>query len=195
MKKFKIFDDDTLKGKFYALIDYLVITSALCFSAYHSFPLTIPKYLHIPGTNEYMVAGLFSVLMSYSLYKTYLLNAHKNIPKEKKHSIEISFFLGLLVSFILLLFRSESLINHLLFRNQLPLEQIMYHFDRLYFLNLRMLLFALIRCLFAFDYYQAFYYKKRKCYMGYICVYSFLFLVGGALFYMWIMSINFLFRK
>ena len=152
MKKFKIFDDDTTKGKLYALIDYLVITSALCFSAYHSFPLTIPKYLHIPGTNEYMVGGLFSVLMSYSLYKTYLLNAHKNIPKEKKHSIEISFFLDLLVSFILLLFRSESLINHLLFRNQLPLEQIMYHLDRLYFLNLLMLLFALIRCLFAFDY-------------------------------------------
>lgn len=156
-------------GKIYSRIDYLVMTVAVIVERYHASPIR-PAPMRMgsrgdPASRVGLVTVSVVVFLS-ACFKTYGSNQQVLIPEHKKRIAGINSFFQCLVGFFLLLFTSGRLTK--VMSRRIPLEIVTYHLERLFFLYFFMLIYTLLRCLFAFDYYQAFYYENRKCYMGHI---------------------------
>ncbi|OTN77380.1 hypothetical protein A5886_002480 [Enterococcus sp. 8G7_MSG3316] len=156
-------------GRLYSHIDYVVMAVAIIVERYHASPIwPLPMrgaYRGDPTLGGGLVTVSVVVFLS-ACFKTYGSNQQVLIPEHKKRIAGINSFFQCLAGFFLLLFTSGRLTK--VMSRRIPLETVTYHLERLFLLYFFMLIYTLLRCLFAFDYYQAFYYENRKCYMGHI---------------------------
>ncbi|MER1926175.1 MAG: hypothetical protein ABS908_09965, partial [Enterococcus casseliflavus] len=167
-KRYQPLDSYQRKGKIYSLIDYVILGAAMIFEKYHSSPIW-PLTIH--GKTEFVAVGLSTVsfcVLLLAFERTSSSNCYKLVPKHKKHIAGIEFFFFFLPGFLILIFTADPLTRSI--SRKLPLEQIAYHLERLYFLHFFMMFYVLLRCVLAFNYYQAFYYEDKKCKMFYVMV-------------------------
>ena len=153
------------KGKIYSIIDHIIMGAAILLETYHSSPIR-PI---IRGRSDIRAIGLTAVtamILLLAWNTTSSLNRHELVPEYKKHIAGIEHIFFFLVGFFILIFTADPLIG--LLSRTIPLEKITYHLERLYFLHFFMMFYVLLRCVLAFDYYQAFYYEDKKCRMYYV---------------------------
>jgi hypothetical protein len=172
-KRYQPLDSYQRKGKIYSIIDYVIFGSAIIFEKYHRFPLRPYRPPIRPigtlGTSDIREIGLTAVsamIMILAWNTTSSLNRHELVPEYKKHIAGIEHFFFFLAGFFILIFTADPLIG--LLSRTIPVEKITYHLERLYFLHFFMMFYVLLRCVLAFDYYQAFYYEDRKCRMYHV---------------------------
>ncbi len=172
-KRYQPLDSDQRKGKIYSIIDHIIMGTAILLEAYHSSQIW-PRRLSIRpirtlGNSDIRAIGLTAVtamILLLAWNTTSSLNRHELVPEYKKHIAGIEHFFFFLVGFFILIFTADPLIG--LLSRTIPVEKITYHLERLYFLHFFMMFYVLLRCVLAFDYYQALYYEDRKCRMYYV---------------------------
>lgn len=184
VKKNNQLDRQMRIGRIYSRIDYVVMTVAVIVERYHASPIR-PSPMRMgsrgdPASRSGLVTVSVVVFLS-ACFKTYRSNQQVLIPEHKKRIAGINSFFQCMAGFFLLLITSGRLIK--VMSRRIPLEQITYHLEHIFLLYFFMLVYTLLRCLFAFEYYQAFYYENRKCYMGYIYLWSMGILMVGFILY------------
>ena len=147
------------KGKIYSIIDHIIMGAAILFETYHSSPIR-------PIIRGIGLSAVSAMVFLLAWETTLSLNRHELVPEYKKHIAGIEHVFFFLVGFFILIFTADPLIG--LLSRTIPVEKITYHLERLYFLHFFMMFYVLLRCVLAFDYYQAFYYEDKKCRMYYV---------------------------